>query len=326
MAPLYPPIILRAKAISASALVFLYVSCHLLTGSHLASFLETRITYPRHCHGGPRPFTRSNRFTPPGTLRGPGRSRATRSPPDQLRLTQSTGGPLGSGQLGSVPRSHPCVAQATRITGRTHGSGQLGSQRPVTSHDADHSNTAGILVAYLETLIAFSVYYRADDPHMSGKMDQFYTKALGRWLGRTGLTLHDRGAHLDHLHQCDGVQDDEDTRRQPGLVWRQLPQEQHGGGGGNGDAAAPGRNRFEFAPFMVEDCLGVYPISPSLRGLMYSTINSGTASQATPRGRHRNRAGRARIDYQTKVSPSPWPQGHDIHSLHWLNVSNFGLH
>jgi hypothetical protein len=34
------------------------------------------------------------------------------------------------------------------------------------------------LVAYLETLIAFSVYYRADDPRMSGKMDQFYTKAL----------------------------------------------------------------------------------------------------------------------------------------------------
>jgi hypothetical protein len=34
------------------------------------------------------------------------------------------------------------------------------------------------LVAYLETLIAFSVYYRADDPSMSGKMVQFYTKAL----------------------------------------------------------------------------------------------------------------------------------------------------
>jgi hypothetical protein len=28
-------------------------------------------------------------------------------------------------------------------TGRIHGSGRLGSQRPVTSHDADHSNTAG---------------------------------------------------------------------------------------------------------------------------------------------------------------------------------------
>ncbi len=30
----------------------------------------------------------------------------------------------------------------------------------------------------MEMLIAFSVYYRADDPRMSGKMDQFYTKAL----------------------------------------------------------------------------------------------------------------------------------------------------
>jgi len=70
---------------------------------------------PRHCHSCPRPFTRSNRFTPPGTLGGPGRSRATRSPPDRLGPTRSTGGPLGSGQLGSVPRSHPCSAQATRI-------------------------------------------------------------------------------------------------------------------------------------------------------------------------------------------------------------------
>ena len=30
----------------------------------------------------------------------------------------------------------------------------------------------------METLIVFSVYYRADDPRMSGKTDQFYTKAL----------------------------------------------------------------------------------------------------------------------------------------------------
>ena len=37
------------------------------------------------------------------------------------------------------------------------------------------------LVAYLETLIAFSVYYREDDPRMSGKMDQFYTKALAAY-------------------------------------------------------------------------------------------------------------------------------------------------
>jgi hypothetical protein len=34
------------------------------------------------------------------------------------------------------------------------------------------------LVAYLETLIAFSFYYRADDLSMSGKMEQFYTNEL----------------------------------------------------------------------------------------------------------------------------------------------------
>ncbi len=33
----------------------------------------------------------------------------------------------------------------------------------------------------METLIAFSAYYRTDDPRMSGKMDQFYTKALAAY-------------------------------------------------------------------------------------------------------------------------------------------------
>ncbi len=41
-------------------------------------------------------------------------------------------------------------------------------------------------------------------------------------------------------------------------------------------------------------------------GLMYSTIDSGTASKATPQGRHRKRAGRARTDDQTIASPSLW--------------------
>ena len=39
------------------------------------------------------------------------------------------------------------------------------------------------LVAYLETLIAFSCYYRADDSRMAGKMEQFYTQALTRYKG-----------------------------------------------------------------------------------------------------------------------------------------------
>ena len=37
------------------------------------------------------------------------------------------------------------------------------------------------LVAYLETLVAFTLYYRADDGRMSGKMETFYMKALKRY-------------------------------------------------------------------------------------------------------------------------------------------------
>jgi hypothetical protein len=40
-----------------------------------------------------------------------------------------------------------------------------------------------------------------------------------------------------------GRQDQGEEDRQPGLVRRQPPQEQHGGGGCDGDAAAPGRNQ-----------------------------------------------------------------------------------
>ncbi len=47
-------------------------------------------------------------------------------------------------------------------------------------------------------------------------------------------------------------------------------------------------------------------------GLMYSTIDSGTACQVTARGRRDKRAGRARTDDQTIVGPSPRPQGHYI--------------
>ena len=37
------------------------------------------------------------------------------------------------------------------------------------------------MVAYLETLIAFCCYYRADDGRMSGRMEQFYMEALARY-------------------------------------------------------------------------------------------------------------------------------------------------
>ncbi len=37
------------------------------------------------------------------------------------------------------------------------------------------------LVAYLETLIVFCCYYRADNSRMAGRMEQFYTEALARY-------------------------------------------------------------------------------------------------------------------------------------------------
>ncbi len=39
----------------------------------------------------------------------------------------------------------------------------------------------------------------------------------------------------------------------------QLYLNETGGGGSDGDAAAPERNLFEFAPFRVEDCLVFVP-------------------------------------------------------------------
>ena len=33
----------------------------------------------------------------------------------------------------------------------------------------------------METLVAFCCYYRADDSHMAGRMEQFYTQALARF-------------------------------------------------------------------------------------------------------------------------------------------------
>ena len=86
--------------------------------------------------------TRSRRFTPPGSLTGPGRSRATRLLPDRARADSEYSGPLGSGRLGIRPR-YPCPARAYSDYRRIVGSGRLGSQRPVTSHDVGYSGPAG---------------------------------------------------------------------------------------------------------------------------------------------------------------------------------------
>jgi len=47
------------------------------------------------------------------------------------------------------------------------------------------------LLAYLETLVAFSPYYRADDARMAGKMEAFYQEAVNRYKAYTDDKLHD---------------------------------------------------------------------------------------------------------------------------------------
>jgi hypothetical protein len=46
------------------------------------------------------------------------------------------------------------------------------------------------LVAYLETLVAFSPYYRADDPRTQGKTENFYHEALERYKDFTYKEFH----------------------------------------------------------------------------------------------------------------------------------------
>ena len=130
MAPLHPPIICRAKAIAPSALDFFYVSCRLLTRSHLASFLQTRITYlrcsparsrrPSSLHAV-KPLYTARHPRGPGPVTGhPVTSRSARADseyrwPTWLRPTRIRS-PVTS-LLGSGHSD----------TGRTHGSGRLGS-------------------------------------------------------------------------------------------------------------------------------------------------------------------------------------------------------
>ena len=46
------------------------------------------------------------------------------------------------------------------------------------------------LLAYLETLVAFSPYYRADDARMAGKMEAFYQEAVKRYKDYPDKKLH----------------------------------------------------------------------------------------------------------------------------------------
>jgi hypothetical protein len=47
----------------------------------------------------------------------------------------------------------------------------------------------------------------------------------------------------------DCCQDQGEEDQQPGIVWRQHPQGQHGGGGGSRAGARPGRNRYALCVF-----------------------------------------------------------------------------
>jgi hypothetical protein len=47
------------------------------------------------------------------------------------------------------------------------------------------------LLAYLETLVAFCPYYRADDARMAGKMETFYQDAVKRYKNYTDKKLHE---------------------------------------------------------------------------------------------------------------------------------------
>ena len=47
------------------------------------------------------------------------------------------------------------------------------------------------LLGYLETLVAFCPYYRADDARMAGKMEAFYQEAVNRYKAYTDDKLHD---------------------------------------------------------------------------------------------------------------------------------------
>ena len=103
--------------------------------SHLASFLEIRIRYLRRSPARSRRPSSLHAVKPLYTARyprGPGRSRATRSPPDRLGPTRSTWPAwLRPTRVRSPVTS--LLGSGHSNTGRTHGSGRLRSQCPITA-------------------------------------------------------------------------------------------------------------------------------------------------------------------------------------------------
>ena len=85
----------------------------------------------------------AHRFTPPGTLRGPGRSRAARSRPVWLGPTRIPARPTRLRPTQTRSRCHPCPAQADSDHRQSTRLRPTRTQRPAASHDAGHSGFTG---------------------------------------------------------------------------------------------------------------------------------------------------------------------------------------
>ena len=76
--------------------------------------------WPSHCSLVPYKVTASRCFTPPGTLRDQGRSRATLSLPNLLGPTRSAVAHSAQADSGSVPGHIPVRLGPTRIPASIH--------------------------------------------------------------------------------------------------------------------------------------------------------------------------------------------------------------
>ncbi len=71
-----------------------------------------------------------------------------------------------------------------------HGKYQRLKGPPSVPYVHFFSKNLNLLGGYLETLVAFCPYYKADDGLMAGKMETFYQQAIHRYKGFTDKQLH----------------------------------------------------------------------------------------------------------------------------------------
>ncbi len=116
--------------------------CHTQDSLHA----ETRITYLRRSPARSRRPSSLHTVKPLSTARHPRGSGPVTSHPVTSRSARADSEYRWPTWLRPTRIRSPITSllgSGHSDTGRTHGSGRLGSQRPVTLHDADHSNTAG---------------------------------------------------------------------------------------------------------------------------------------------------------------------------------------